>query len=164
MPENIKIRKIKKQEAIKLRRLFKKALFEDFSYFPGDYLDESNRQNNLLKMLKALISKSRVTIGIFDGRKLLGYLIADISEPRENFIFWVYIKNELRGFGYGKKLINSAIKTMRDNGSKNVYLMTHQLEDFYKSIGFDTIYKNNTLFDDIIMYEMGMEIKNEAKA
>ncbi len=42
--------------------------------------------------------------------------------------------------------------------------MTHQLQDFYKALGFDTIYSNNVLFDDIIMYEMGIEVKNETQA
>jgi N-acetylglutamate synthase-like GNAT family acetyltransferase len=60
--------------------------------------------------------------------------------------------------------MNSALNIMKESGAKNIYLMTHQLEDFYKTLGFDTIYSNNVLFDDIIMYEMGIEVKNETQA
>jgi ribosomal protein S18 acetylase RimI-like enzyme len=163
MPNKILIRDIKKTEAIKLRRLFKKALYEDFSYFPGEYLEETNRQNTTGKLLRALISKHRIVIGLFEGRKLKGYAIASTKDPRESFIFWLYIKPELRGSGYGKKLMNSALNKMTKKGSKNIFLMTHQLEDFYKSLGFDTIYTNSSLFDDLVMYEMGIELKNEKK-
>ena len=164
MSNNLTIRNIKKTEALKLRRLFKKALYQDFLYFPGEYVEEANRQNTTSKLLKALLSKHRLFLGLFDGRKLNGYVIANTKDPRESFIFWVYIKPELRGLGHGKKLMNSALKKMTEQGSKNIYLMTHQLEDFYKSIGFDTIYTNSSLFDDVVMYEMGLELKNEKKA
>ncbi len=163
MPNKLLIRDIKKTEAIKLRRLFKKALYEDFSYFPGEYLEETNRQNTTGKLLRALISKHRIVIGLFEGRKLKGYAIASTKDPRESFIFWLYIKPELRGLGYGKNLMSSALNKMTKKGSKNIFLVTHQLEDFYKSIGFDTIYTNSSLFDDVVMYEMGIELKNEKK-
>lgn len=164
MPDKFRIRKIKKTEFIKLRNLFKKALYEDFSYFPGEYLDQVNQQNTTLKLMKALFSKHRLVMGLFDGSSLVGYVIASTKDPRENFIFWLYVKHELRGQGLGKKLMNSALNLMKERGAKNIYLMTHQLQDFYKALGFDTIYSNNVLFDDIIMYEMGIEVKNETQA
>lgn len=164
MSARFQVRKVKKTEFLKLRKLFKKALYEDFSYFPGEYLFQIDKQNTRFRLLKAILSKQRLVLGIFDGSKLAGYSIASTSDPSENFIFWLYVKHELRGQGLGKKLMNSTLNLMKESGAKNIYLMTHQLEDFYKTLGFDIIYINKALFDDIIMYEMGIEVKNETKA
>jgi len=164
MQDRFRIRKIKKTEFIKLRKLFKKALHEDFAYFPGEYLEKVNSQNTIFKSLKALFSRHRLLVGLFHGSRLVGYVLASTKEPRENFIFWLYVKPEERGRGLGKKLMDSALNLMKESGAKNIYLMTHQLEDFYKTLGFDTIFKDGALFDDIMMTEMGIEVKNEKQA
>ena len=158
MSSRVVVKKIKPSGVLSLSRLFKKALLKDFSYFPNDYLKEVKRLNSYPRLLKATIDKKRQLLGLYDGRKLVGYSIADIGNSNEGYIFWVYIKPEMRGLGLGKELIQKTLINLRKSGVKNVQLMTHQFENFYKSIGFDTIYKNNELFDEIIMYEMAKEI------
>jgi len=164
MPAKFRTRKIKKTEFLKFRRLFKKALYEDFSYFPGDYLEKVNNQNTSLKFLKALFSRYRLLIGLFIGSDLVGYVIASTKDPRENYIFWLYVKPELRGQGLGKELMNLSLKQLIKSGAKNIYLMTNQQESFYKQFGFATIHSNNDQFEDIIMNEMVLELENEKKS
>ncbi|MEG1704999.1 MAG: GNAT family N-acetyltransferase [Clostridia bacterium] len=43
---------------------------------------------------------------------------------------------EFRGKGYGKILINKAMKVLGSLKYKNVYIWTDQAPDFYKKIGF----------------------------
>ena len=158
MSSRVIVKQIKPKGVLSLSRLFKKALQQDFSYFPSKYLKEVKRLNSYSRLLRASTDKKRQLLGLYDGRKLVGYSISGISSSNEGYIFWVYIRPEMRGLGFGKELIQKTLTNLKKSGVSNVQLMTHQFEDFYKSMGFDTIYKNDELFNEIVMYEMAKEI------
>jgi ribosomal protein S18 acetylase RimI-like enzyme len=159
MAERVHIRPIKLGDALKLRRLFKKVLYRDFSYFPGEYLEQVERQNSLYKLGKAIISKNRLLLGLYNKRKLVGYVIADMHDPKENYVFWLYVSPDMRGGGNGADLFNKALDSMSNRGAHSVYLMTHSNEDFYKSFGFDTIHSNSNVFEGITMHEMAKDFR-----
>lgn len=163
MHKSTVIRPIRIRDLLKLRKLFKKALIRDFAYFPGDYLEEVERENTLFKFLKAKQNKQRLLLGLFEGNRLIGYVIADVASPDDNFIFWLYVIDESRGSGYGKDLLNDVLSRMHKKGATVVKLMTHQLEDFYKSFGFDIFNENTDLFEGITMYEMKKVLQNETE-
>ena len=54
------------------------------------------------------------------------------------YIDLLFVKEELRGFGYGHRLLKSAEDDARKRGAKNVYLDTFsfQAPDFYKQHGY----------------------------
>lgn len=158
MSSRVRVKLIKPKDAFKLKKLFKKALFSDFSYFPGEYLERVDRSNSLPRLLRASLQKKKVLLGLFEENKLHGYVIADASDPGASYVFWVYVNPEMRNSGWGKELLNETILRLKNLGSQKVGLITHQFEGFYKSLGFDTINKNTNLFDDITMYEMVKKI------
>ena len=72
-----------------------------------------------------------------DQNEIVGGVISEI------FWGWYYINvlwviPELRGCGYGKKLLDEAESEARKRGAKNVYLDTFsfQAPDFYKKYGY----------------------------
>ena len=163
MHKSTAIKPIKIRDLSKLRKLFKKALIRDFAYFPGEYLEEVERENTLFKFLKAKQNSQRLLLGLFEGKRLIGYAIADVSKPDDNFIFWLYVIDESRGSGHGKDLLKDVLSRMHKKGATEVKLMTHQLQDFYKSSGFDIFNENKDLFEGITMYEMRKVFKDETK-
>ena len=158
MSTRVKIRPIKLGGVLRLRKLFKKALHQDFSYFPGENLEEVEMQNSIYRLAKASLSKKRIITGLYDNKVLVGYIIANIEDPRENYIFWMYVRPEFRGGGIGSMLFDETLNSMKLHGASSVYLITRDNEKFYKSFGFETINLNNDLFDGVSMHEMAKDL------
>lgn len=155
---NATIRPIKVSKILELRKMFKRALYEDFSYFPGEYIDSVSRDNTLWDFLRAGFNSKRVVLGLFEDNQLIGYAIADTTITTDSDIFWFYIIPERRGLGLGKKFFTELLKELENRGVSHVYLMTHNQRGFYERFKFRLLSKNSQLFEGITMYEMVKDI------
>lgn len=155
-----KIQPIKINKIPKLKRVFRRALYEDFAYFPGEYIERVKRDNSAWNFFRAKLNPNRIILGLFEDNQIIGYTIADISNVNDSDIFWFYIVPEKRGQGLGRKFFQELLGEMRKQGSKQVYLMTHNQKNFYELFDFDTIHENRHLFADIVMYEMHGDLVN----
>lgn len=155
---HVSVQPIRLRHCQSLSRLFKRALAEDFAYFPGRYVDGLAKQHSPSRFVRASLNKRRLLLGLFDGSQLIGYSIADYSQLTDADIFWLYIKPEYRGQGQGSVLLKATLLRLADAGVVHVYLLTHQQVAFYKRFGFEELDAKDDLFEDITMYELGRDL------
>lgn len=55
----------------------------------------------------------------------------------------VAVKKALQGKGLGKEMVAQIEKTARNSGIKSLYLLTNTAPDFFKSIGYQQIDRND---------------------
>ncbi len=55
----------------------------------------------------------------------------------------VAVKKELQGKGFGKEIVAQIEQTARHSGIKSVYLLTNTAPEFFKSIGYQQINRDN---------------------
>lgn len=154
----IKVRPVSVAKLPKLKKMFQRALHEDFAYFPGEYIEKVSRDNSTWNFLRAKLNPNRIVLGLFDDNSLIGYAIADTSLATDSDIFWFYIVPERRGQGLGKSFFQELLGEMERAGTKHVYLITHNQRDFYERFDFSTQEENSELFDGITMYEMSKDL------
>jgi len=127
---------IKPKHTAELRRLFKRAVAEDFNYFPAEYQQKVLRDNNLPRLFVATLRPSRILLGARKGNQMIGYVIAGINGNDTGKIYWLYVSPEGRGLNLGQGLLKRALKEMRARGMQRASLVTHDYADYYKKFGF----------------------------
>lgn len=155
---NIAVKPIKITQIPNLHKMFRRALYEDFAYFPGQYILQVSKANNYSSFLRAKFNPNRIMLGLFESNRMIGYAIADTSNLTDSDIFWFYITPENRHKGLGKLFFQELLRYISALGGKHVYLITHNQSEFYKHFDFCLINENNELFEDITMYEMAGDL------
>lgn len=158
MSMDVTTKSIKSKHIPRLHSMFRSALHEDFAYFPGEYIEKVSRDNNYKTFVRARMNSKRVMMGLFEGNRLIGYAIADITIPTDSDIFWFYIIPEKRGNGLGKMFFTELLSELKQQGTTHVYLLTHNQKGFYEAFDFDLLNENKDLFKGITMYEMAKDL------
>ncbi|XP_053553062.1 N-alpha-acetyltransferase 80-like isoform X2 [Bombina bombina] len=72
------------------------------------------------------------------GGPALGHarLCRVIGHPDSLFVESVVVSTELRGMGYGRRLMEATECYSRGRGFRNLYLTTHDKQDFYAHLGY----------------------------
>jgi diamine N-acetyltransferase len=118
----------------KLNRLH----FEDSVYFEDHYSSFTFE-----KRIESIVQKDdhdlKITI-VVDGPRYLGYCISSI-ENRKGEIDSIYLEDDLRGRGIGRKLIEEHINWLKEKGCSKIRLAVsygHEdtVRDFYHRMGF----------------------------
>lgn len=100
--------------------------------------------SNAVSIAQAYVFKNRYPFCIFDGDKMIGFVMYKIEfEEEEKFYAMnrVYISTEYQNKGYGKEVVRKILKIIKDrHDCKEVYTSTN-LENarafhVYESIGF----------------------------
>lgn len=95
-----------------------------------------------------------ITIALLENAKLIGfYQIVEHDNDYTNYTPWianVFIKEEYRGQGYGRKLIETIPSYMDKLGINTIYLHT-RLNNLYEKFGWERL-KPLNLNDDIKRY------------
>uniref|UniRef100_A0A8C8RSW8 N-alpha-acetyltransferase 80 n=1 Tax=Pelusios castaneus TaxID=367368 RepID=A0A8C8RSW8_9SAUR len=70
--------------------------------------------------------------------QLLGHarLSRVVSQPESLFVETVVVSRELRGQGYGRKLMEATEHYAKSRGFKHLHLTTHDKQDFYAHLGY----------------------------
>lgn len=97
---------------------------------------------------------------LMDDKKPIGYLVCKI-ESEKLYISKIYLKEETRGKGLGKFLLNHAVELAKQNGKKSIYLNVNKYNtdsiEFYERMGFVKIDEgvfdigNGYVMDDFIL-------------
>lgn len=133
----VAVRHIKPRHSRAMHRLFLRALHEEMPYLSGQELTTIAQQNSPAKFAKATLRPTRLILGVFEGRQLVGYLIADYAQPADASIFWLYVAPEYRNNGYGSALLKKGLLKLADAGTVHVYADAWESWPFYKQFGFD---------------------------
>jgi ribosomal protein S18 acetylase RimI-like enzyme len=133
---DIKVQNIKLTKALDLRRLFKRAVEEDFSYFPDEYQQQVLRENNLPRLAFAAVRPARLMLGACRQNRLIGYIIAGVNGNQTGKIYWLYVSPEGRGQQLGRQLLEKMLELLRRRGMMRVSLVTHNYDQYYAKLGF----------------------------
>lgn len=130
------IRDIAPPQAPALRRLFQRAVAQDFSYFPEAYQSQVLRDNSLPHLLVASLRPNRILLGARTAKELIGYVIAGTNGNDTGKIYWLYVAPEGRGQSLGRLLLVRSLEKMHQRGMRRVSLVTHNYDDYYTRFGF----------------------------
>lgn len=102
-----------------------------------NYEDTKNKFKNIYAKNDTIPSG----MAMFDKDKLIGFLVfkEHCLEKYLEYTPWisdVMIFDEFRKQGYGKKMIEAALSTLKEFGYNKVYLWTDKAPTFYEKIGF----------------------------
>jgi GNAT superfamily N-acetyltransferase len=94
----------------------------------GTYNREQVGDSNFQRLCFVLQTADQEIVGGVLGEVYYGWFYLDL----------LWVKEELRGRGYGHRLLTRAEDEARQHGAKNVYLDTFsfQVPDFYKQHGY----------------------------
>jgi GNAT superfamily N-acetyltransferase len=135
---SVDIRPVSLLGLTQLKTLFETALASDFDYFPASYHRAVLSQNRLRHFVRAWTKPHRLLLGVYQAGELVGYSITDCRGD-EAFLFWVYLRPELRGQGIGRQLLAMTEKACSRSGSNRLQLATHRHHDYYAHQGFTQV-------------------------
>jgi GNAT superfamily N-acetyltransferase len=95
----------------------------------GNYNRQQVGDNQFQRLCFVLHAPGQAIVGGVIGETYWGWLYIDL----------LWVKDELRGRGYGHRLLTLAEQEARQRGAKNAYLDTFsfQASDFYKRHGYE---------------------------
>jgi ribosomal protein S18 acetylase RimI-like enzyme len=132
----IRIQPLRLKDVTKLHRLFVAALDSDFGYIDEVHRIAIKRQNSRRRLVATLLKPNRTVFLAWQGRELVGYVIAGMAPQASSNIDWLYMKPELRGHNIGLKLLSRAMRVLMERGAKNINLVTYAYTQYYARQGF----------------------------
>lgn len=139
---------------IKVNELKDKLSFADVVYENFSYLKNYSHSNHsVLNICNELKKLGTVIYFAMEDNKLIGYLIG-IKTYYKNYpimyISYIYVLDNYRKKGYGKRLMDNANKYCIDNNLDYITLKYHisneKAQVFYKNMGFSIIDENDRDF------------------
>lgn len=123
------------------------------------------KKEDTIHKFKELYTTDELPFGIvlFEKNEIVGFCVFKIENLKKylNIYPWlsdVMIIEKYRGQGYGKKLISTGEKILKELGYKTIYVWTDQAPDFYKKLGFkykQKVEKNEGGFGELFYKEIG---------
>jgi ribosomal protein S18 acetylase RimI-like enzyme len=93
-------------------------------------------QNRRLEDLKTAVANSNPVVTVWDGARQIGFARATSDGIYRASIWDVVIHPDYRGFGLGRKLVQTVLSHPNVNKVERVYLTTTHQQSFYERIGF----------------------------
>ncbi len=154
----VQITPLKIGKVIALHQLFRQGLYDDFGYFPAEYLRATDRANSTFRLAYAALRPHRLIIVAQQNNQVVGYTISGYENRNEAFIYWVYVNPTHRNAGIGKELMQETLSTFARRNKTTIRLATHNYVDYYKRYGFQTKPKENFSIGDTKMYIMELNL------
>lgn len=134
--KKINIRKSRMIDSESLETAFKKAIREDFTYYPNDAKKE------FLKIWNAKFFRKRkpVTFIALKGKKIVGFIISNPGWQKSGVagIDWLWVEKNNRKLGIASDLINSVEDFMKEMDHHKIVLNADNklTQNFYKKVGY----------------------------
>ena len=122
--------------------------FIDISKLARECKPMSTERNSIYHIFTKFFQNTSLILEEKDG-KICGFLLGLISQNdhQEAYIHLLCLKDELRGRGFAKKIIDKFTKIVKSKGCKKISLITKPVNKkairFYKKLGFQLVYKND---------------------
>lgn len=105
------------------------------------YLKRFGRDDHLEEHMEEVL-KQGLSLGAYDGSKLIGIAITEKREWNKTFWIWdFHIDSDYQGKGVGSKLMNALSKKAKGSGSRVMVCETQNTNvpaiQFYRKMGFE---------------------------
>ena len=132
----VTIQSPRSRDLVALRRLFQRALRDDFQYFPPAYTDRISHQNRLRHLFVARFKSDRIIlVASFQG-KLIGYGMGSLTPQGNGELYWLYVDPAYRTGNIGAAILEAVLDAAHQRGGRKVTLVTYDLKDYYQRHGF----------------------------
>lgn len=155
--------KIEKESLVIKNAITKEFDFESFvimfnSYFLYDFKIELqySKIEEICSEIVENVKKRIINLDlIYNNNKSVGFIIYQIDSPKSDwcqkeglgFIREIYIKQEFRGQGLSRLLVNHAEHFLKDSGVEQIYLTSENTGLFWNNLGYESTqelgYENN---------------------
>ncbi len=109
----------------------------------------STERTSIYHIFTKFFQKTSFILKLDGDEEISGFLLGLLSQknPQEAYIHLLCLKDEIRGRGFGKKIIDKYIEVVKSKGCKKITLITKPVNKkaitFYTKLGFNLIYKKN---------------------
>jgi GNAT superfamily N-acetyltransferase len=135
MPK-IKIAEARVTSLPALRRMFVRAVWEHFSYFPESVQRRVIADHSLRRLLLAMADRRRIVLTAHSGRRLIGYCIGAAPDHGPAQIYWLFVEPGHRGHNTGLSLLSRMLKMLQERGASQIAIATHDHRRYYERQGF----------------------------
>ena len=95
--------------------------------------------------IKVMLANSQVIVTAWEDKKLIGFGRATSDKCFRATLWDVIVSNEFRSKGIGKKLLIEIMKSKSIKKVEKVYLFSTKSVEFYKSMGFNSSFPQQSL-------------------
>ena len=83
-----------------------------------------------------------------ENNSIIGFIITthvNYALSRIGYLDELFVNNDFRNIGAGKKLVNTAAEWQKEMHSEVIFVTTDEAQEFYKKLGFKELRKNSWL-------------------
>ncbi len=119
--------------------------------------------------MKIAIANSNPVVTVWDGKTLIGFARATSDGVYRAGIWDVVIHPSYRGWGLGRKLVETVLTHPQVNKVERVYLTTTNQQSFYERIGFKPnstttmVLYNHSSIENIYQHQIAVKAEGESK-
>ena len=106
-------------------------------------------ENRTQAEIKVMLANSQVIVTAWENNKLIGFGRATSDKCFRATLWDLIVSNEFRSKGIGKKLLIKIMNSKSIKKVEKVYLFSTNSIDFYKSMGFNLSYPQQSLVKSI---------------
>tara|TARA_B100000902_G_C27175026_1_gene845889 strand:+ start:113 stop:595 length:483 start_codon:yes stop_codon:yes gene_type:complete len=99
--------------------------------------------------IKVMLANSQVVVTAWENERLIGFGRATSDKCFRATLWDLIVSNKFRNKGVGKKLLLEIMKSKSIKNVEKVYLFSTQSVDFYKSMGFNSSFPQQSLVKSI---------------
>ena len=104
-----------------------------------DYMREERIEEKKHRVIDSFSNKTFCKLLLIDNKELIGFISLFPEDAKEEpdlspWLATLYVKNNYRGKGYSKLLVDAIINEARSRGFSVLYLKT-ELENYYEKFG-----------------------------
>ena len=131
----ISIRNLTKKHQKELEKVYVETIMQGFPEYSSKTL-----KHLVEKKFRTKVLKLPIKLGAFNGKELIGYLLAEKPVGGVIYISWLAVIKSQQKKRIGTKLLKSFEKIALKNGAHNVQFDSNERNlDFYKSKGYGVI-------------------------
>lgn len=125
------------KELLALPKLFKKAVYEDYTFYEEKVQKNIISRYSLKHLLRAYLSERRILLVASDDIDIFGVLVGIISPDGLGMINWIYVHPKFRKGGVASELLTNTEQIFKEKNSHKIMIATEIAPEFYKKMGYD---------------------------
>lgn len=125
------------KELLSLPKLFKKAVYEDYTFYGKNVQESIIRRYSFKHLLRAYVSERRILLIASTDTDIVGVIVGIITPDGLGMVNWIYVVPQFRNGGVAREMLTETEKIFRKMGAHKVMIATEIAPEFYKRMGYE---------------------------